>query len=121
MARRHTLIRIAIAGTVALWAATIASAVTEVGNNRLHLTLLTGSFLAAVATLTMLKMLVIDARLRVVAGELHDAVSQAADELHSAVAETGEVLRQDRQAIVAVRALTAELVAAREQEHKKVA
>ncbi|MGW6498584.1 hypothetical protein [Nonomuraea angiospora] len=110
MARRHTLTRIAITGTALLWAGTIALSVTDLGSDRLHLTLLTGSFLAAVITLMLLAFVVVDARIR-------NAVLTSADELHTAV----EALRQDRQAIVAMRALTAELVAARAQQQRQAA
>jgi hypothetical protein len=131
LARRHTL-PAAIAGTALLWAATFALSITEYGSDRLHLTLLTGSLAAVLATLGYAY---IDARIRVisgglasidarmcgVSGELHnidgritevsgdlkDAVAQAADELHTAVEEQGKVLRDDR--IAAVRTLTVHL------------
>ena len=113
MARRNTLTRTAITGTIVLWATTFAAAVTEIGNERLFVTLRAAALLFAVATVALLCLVFLKAQMDRICGDLHDAVAQAADELHTAVSETGAVLRQDRAAIVAVRALTAELVHAR--------
>lgn len=122
LARRHALLAIAITGTGLLWAATFAMAVNELGNERLHYTLLTGAFFAGIATMTLAKMIVNKRQVDQMGGDMRDAVHQAADELHTAVAEQGEVLRQDRRMIAAVRMLTAELVAARKatetQDHE---
>ncbi|MBF8187344.1 hypothetical protein ITP53_16710 [Nonomuraea sp. K274] len=115
LARRRTLTWTATSSTILLWTATVASALTGFGTDRLHATLLVGSFLAAVATMALLKMLFAEAQISRVSEDLRDTVHQAADEFHTAV----EVLRQDRQAIVAMRTLAAELVAARQARQKQ--
>lgn len=107
MARRHILIPAAIAGTALLWAVTVASSITAFGSDRLHMTLLTGSLAAVLATLHLWRKQAADAQMRVVAGELHEALRQAADELHTAINVQGETLNRDR--IAAVRTLTTQL------------
>ena len=113
MTRRHTLIWTATTGTTCLWGATIVLAVTDAGSDRLHVTVLAGSFLAALVTMGLIGLVAFRAfaarAVALVADELHNGVAQAADELHEAVDEMGKTLRLDRATIVAVRVLLAEL------------
>ncbi|MFB4276083.1 hypothetical protein ACBJ59_12365 [Nonomuraea sp. MTCD27] len=115
---RHTLIRIAIAGTALLCAVTVATAVTGHGSDRLHMTLLTGSLAAVLATvgyagiyartrIISAKLNNIEARLRDVSTNLDNAVCQVADELHTAVEVQSKTLQRDR--IAAVRILATHL------------
>jgi predicted DNA repair protein MutK len=111
LARRHTLIRIAITGTTLLWAATIAAAVSEIGSDRLFMTLRAGAVIAAVATVALLSLVFVKAQVDRIERDLNNAVLQAADELDKAVGAAGDVLRMDRSAVeVARRLLAAELV-----------
>lgn len=136
MARRHTLAWIAASSTVALWTATVALSLNDLGSDRIHLTLRTAALLAGVTTLALLGAIFIrmqvdrirgdladargelaDARgdLADARGDLVDSVRQVADEIHTAVAETGDVLRVDRTAVdVARQLLASELVKARQ-------
>ncbi|MGA5764515.1 hypothetical protein [Nonomuraea bangladeshensis] len=109
MARRTLVSAFAIVGTCTLWAATVATAVTGVGSDRLHLTLLTGSLVAVIVTLAIAGAQHLDTKIRVASGDVQDTVRQSADEWHEAV----DALRQDRALIAAARTLTAELVAAK--------
>ncbi|MGW4469706.1 hypothetical protein ACWENQ_08535 [Nonomuraea sp. NPDC004354] len=112
-------------------------ALTEYGSDRLHLTLLVGSFLVASASLTVIGLMVIkastdraiadahtiaaqasaDIRAAVtqVAEELNAAVAQAADELHEAVAEVGKACRRDHEITEHAKLLMARLNAAMPQ------
>lgn len=122
MAQPRTLTtRYAITGTAILWMVTIATAVTGAGSDRLHLTLLTASLVAAVACLAVTRQARIDQRIEEVRADAVDVVRQGFDELHAAVDQWGEALRQDRQLIVAARTLTAELVHHRHQHRDRVA
>lgn len=103
---RSTLI-MATAGTVLLWTATVALALTHYGSDRLHMTLLTGSFLAGVATMALAGARFVNAKIRAIADELGDAIRQGADELHTVVAVTEQSLTRDR--LAAVHALTTQL------------
>lgn len=115
---------IAISASSLLWTTTLVLALTGHGSDRLHSTLLAGSFLAAGTTLAALGILIalrtlraenarligaIHASTTTVSSDLHNAVAQAADEIHNAVAEMGDVLRLDRRTLEATRVLLAEL------------
>ncbi|WP_219471572.1 hypothetical protein [Nonomuraea rhizosphaerae] len=136
MSRRHTSIPAAAAGTLLLWGATVATAVNPaLGTDRLHETLRFASLAAVFVTLALIGInhintqgdrveaavkaqadrveAAVKTQADRVGAELDNAVLQAADELHAAFDRTGKILRQDRQAIVAVRTLTAELRAAK--------
>jgi CRP-like cAMP-binding protein len=129
MARPYVLY--ATVGSALLWGTTIASALTELGSDRLYYGLLVGSFLAAAATIALLALMVIKAQAdRVVqevracaaqastelrgavaqaSTELHGAVAQASDELHEAVAEMGKALTLDRETVAHAKLLMARL------------
>ncbi|MEV4837751.1 hypothetical protein AB0K05_24735 [Nonomuraea sp. NPDC049486] len=117
MARLRTLTRTAIAGTATLWAATIATSITGHGSDRLHLTMLTASMVAAVIIIVLARENAVDARVAEIRADVCDTVRQAADELHTAV----DAVRQDRATLTAVRTLTAELVHHRHEHRDRVA
>lgn len=120
LARKRTLTP-AAAGTVALWAATIISAVTGAGPDRLHFTLLAASLVVSGALLAARREERIERRVERIRADAGDAVRQGFDELHGAVEAWGETLRQDRKTLAAVRVLTAELVQHRQEHRDRVA
>ncbi|MFE3449665.1 hypothetical protein ACFXJ8_12085 [Nonomuraea sp. NPDC059194] len=119
---------VASVATAALWGMTITMALTEYGSDRLHLTLLIGSFLAASALIGTLAVKASTARVvaeahaiaaktstdlhaavALVAEELNAAVAQASDELHEAVAEVGKACQAEHETVAIARVLMARL------------
>lgn len=119
MARRHTLIPAAIAGTLTLWAATVATAVWEFGSERLFMLLRAGAFTAAMVTIAVVAGVFVKKQVCHIEDGLHDAVHQAADELHTVVAENKQILRTDRTAVDVARQLIASELAKRSPHQGK--
>lgn len=102
LARRNTtLLSTAIAGTAALWAVTIATAVAELGNDRIFITLLAGAITVAAATVALRSRMSGEQQVNRVQVELKNAVSEAADGLHDAVEHAQDTLRREQAVITA--------------------
>lgn len=111
MARRHTLTGIAITGTACLWGATITLAITGAGSDRLHETLRTAAFTAALVTAGLVAFHALRAYTARAIAEAVDAVNTGVDELHKAVEELKvRVLYFDRGFVIAARAMMAGLL-----------
>lgn len=111
MARRHTLTGIAITGTACLWGATITLAITGTGSDRLHETLRTAAFTAALVTAGIIGLMAFRAYTARAIEAAVDAVKTGVDELHGAVEELKtNVLHYDRGFVTAARAMMAGLL-----------